>query len=295
MKKYIGICFLLVAVGFSKGAFAQVDPIYSLYRFNPQNITPAHVGGYEGTEITVMNRQQWMGIEGAPKTMGVTANMKWGKQKGIGLVGLLDEAGPMKTVHVGLDFAYHVRLNEAWSFSGGIRGGVGNMNLNFAGLQLPQSGDESFATDRSTGMQVNTGWGVKVYKGDGLFLSVSQPRMFRYDFGAGGAAYKDSPSFFVMTGTKWRLSEKVTLYPSTLVRLASDIPLSYDVNVVANINGKLDAGLGYRGNESFGIRLGVQMTKLFYLGYVYELPTSQISMMTSQSHELALRMSISKK
>ena len=69
----------------------------------------------------------------------------------------------------------------------------------------------------------------------------------------------------------------------------------YDVNVVATINGKLDAGLGYRGNESVGIRLGVQMTKLFYLGYVYELPTSQISMMTSQSHELALRMSISKK
>ena len=110
---------LLLAVGVLP-AWGQVDPIYSLYRFNPQNITPAHVGGYEGTEITVMNRQQWMGIEGAPKTMGITANMKWGKQKGLGLVGLLDEAGPMKTVHVGLDFAYHVRLNEAWSFSGGI-------------------------------------------------------------------------------------------------------------------------------------------------------------------------------
>ena len=295
MKKFIGICFLFLLFGCANIAFGQVDPIYSLYRFNPQNITPAHIGGYEGTEITVMNRQQWMGIEGAPKTMGLTANMKWGKQKGLGLVGLLDEAGPMKTVHVGLDFAYHVRLNEAWSFSGGIRGGMGNMTLNFAGLQLPQSGDGSFASDRSTGMQVNTGWGVKVYKGDGLFLSVSQPRMFRYDFGEGGGAYRDSPSFYVMSGTKWRMSEKVTLYPSFLMRLATDIPVSYDLNLVANLNGKLDAGLGYRGNESVGVRLGIQMSRAIYLGYVYELPTSQISMMTSQSHELALRMSISKK
>lgn len=285
---------LLLAVGVLP-AWGQVDPIYSLYRFNPQNITPAHVGGYDGTEITVMNRQQWMGIEGAPKTMGITANMKWGKQKGIGVVGLLDEAGPMKTVHMGLDFAYHVRLSEAWSFSGGIRGGIGNLTLNFSGIRLPQSGDESFATDRSTGMQVNTGWGVKVYKGDGLFLSISQPRMFRYDFGASSGGYKDSPSFFVMTGTKWPVSDKLTLYPSALIRLASDVPVNYDVNVVANMNGKLDAGLGYRGNESIGIRLGVQMTKAFYLGYVYELPTSQISKMTSQSHELALRMSIAKK
>jgi type IX secretion system PorP/SprF family membrane protein len=285
---------LLLAMGVLP-AWGQVDPIYSLYRFNPQNITPAHVGGYDGTEITVMNRQQWMGIEGAPKTMGITANMKWGKQKGIGVVGLLDEAGPMKTVHVGLDFAYHVRLNEAWSFSGGIRGGVGNMTLNFAGIRLPQSGDDAFATDRSTGTQVNTGWGVKVYKGDGLFLSVSQPRMFRYDFGPSGGAYKDSPSFFVMSGTKWPVSDKLTLYPSALIRLASDVPVSYDINVLANMNGKLDAGLSYRAGESIGIRLGVQMSKLFYLGYVYELPTSQISKMTSQSHELALRVHLAKK
>jgi type IX secretion system PorP/SprF family membrane protein len=144
-------------------------------------------------------------------------------------------------------------------------------------------------------MQVNTGWGVKVHKGDGLFFSVSQPRMFRYDFGSTGAAFKDSPSFFIMTGTKWPLSEKLTLYPSALIRLAKDVPISYDVNVVANMNGKLEAGLGYRGNESIGMRLGVQMTKVFYLGYVYELPTSKISMMTSQTHELALRMRIAKK
>ncbi len=292
MKRILGMLMIAFC---ALPVMGQVDPIYSLYRFNPQNITPAHVGGYEGTEVTVRNRQQWMGIEGAPKTMGITANMKWGKQKGLGIVGLLDEAGPMKTVQVGLDFAYHVRINEAWSFSGGIRGGVGNMSLNFAGIQLPQSGDESFASDRSTGMQVNTGWGIKVYKGDGLFLSVSQPRMFRYDFGNGGAAYKDSPSFFVMTGTQWMLSEKVTLYPSALIRLATDVPVNYDLNVVANVNGKLDAGFGYRGHESVGIRLGVQMTKVFYLGYVYEIPTSQISKMSSQSHELALRMRISKK
>lgn len=285
---------LLLAMGVFP-AFGQVDPIYSLYRFNPQNITPAQVGGYDGTEITVMNRQQWMGIEGAPKTMGITANMKWGKQKGLGLVGLIDEAGPMKTMHVGVDFAYHVRLSESWSFSGGIRGGLGNMTLNFAGIRVPQAGDEAFATDRSTGLQVNTGWGVKVYKGDGLFLSISQPRMFRYDFGSAGSAYKDSPSFFVMTGTQWPVADKVILYPSALLRLAADVPLSYDVNVVANVNGKLDAGMSYRGGESIGIRLGVQMSKVFYLGYVYELPTSQISKMTSQSHEFALRARLAKK
>ena len=46
--------------------------------------------------------------------------------------------------------------------------------------------------------------------------------------------------------------------------------------------------------ESWGIRLGVQATKRTYIGYVYEMPTSVISKVTNQTHELALRFFILK-
>ena len=100
---------LLLAVGVLP-AWGQVDPIYSLYRFNPQNITPAHVGGYEGTEITVMNRQQWIGIQGAPRTMAFTGNFKWKPKTGLAILAMSDIAGPLKISTVAGDFAYQVKF-----------------------------------------------------------------------------------------------------------------------------------------------------------------------------------------
>jgi hypothetical protein len=47
--------------------------------------------------------------------------------------------------------------------------------------------------------------------------------------------------------------------------------------------------------DFFGVVRSIKSAQALYLGYVYELPTSQISKMTSQSHELALRVRLAKK
>jgi len=70
--------------------------------------------------------------------------------------------------------------------------------------------------------------------------------------------------------------------------------LSWDANLMANLRGSLDVGLNYRHQESWGIRLGVQATKRTYIGYVYEMPTTAISKVSNQTHELALRFFILK-
>lgn len=71
-------------------SFGQLEVGYSMYRFNPQVISPAHVGSAPKSEITLMNRQQWLGIEGAPKTNVFSGNFKLGSKFGIGLNGMLD-------------------------------------------------------------------------------------------------------------------------------------------------------------------------------------------------------------
>ncbi|MFM6936772.1 MAG: type IX secretion system membrane protein PorP/SprF, partial [Aquirufa sp.] len=74
--------------------------------------------------------------------------------------------------------------------------------------------------------------------------------------------------------------------------MAKDVPLSWDINLTAHLMEKLDAGLSYRNQDSYGLRLGVQATKKIYLGYVFEMPISQISKVSNQFHELVLRFSI---
>ncbi len=287
-KSLVALVSLLI---FTHTAFGQIESMYSMYRFNPQIITPAHAGSTETSEATLMSRQQWLGIEGAPKTLVFSGNFKFKQQSGLGVNAMLDQAGPLKITSISGDYAYHTKLSEDWTFSGGIRAGLANLNLDFTGLALSQTDDALFATNRSSGLKLNTGWGIRIQKNDGFFVSVSQPRLLKYNLGSG---FKDVAYFYTMVGTKFKASNQLTFYPSVMFRTAVDAPISWDANLMANLSGKLDVGINYRHQDSWGIRAGLQATKKIYLGYVFELPTSQLSRVGVQSHEIALRYSFGK-
>lgn len=291
-KGLLTLVSLVVLNLISTDSFAQVESMYSSYRLNPQILSPTHVGSDSVSDITVINRQQWVGIDGAPMTYSISGDFKFKQQSGIGFNAMYDQAGPVKVTAISGDYAYHIRLDDTWRFSGGIRAGFSNLSLDFSGLALVHDGDALFAGSRSTGLSFNTGWGLKINKGDGFFVSLSQPRLFKYDLGSG--SYKDVAYFYTMVGTKLPISEHVVLYPSALIRTAKDVPLSWDANVYAQLNKRFDVGLNYRHQDSWGVRLGLQATKKIYVGYVYEMPTSAMSKMSIQSHEIALRYSLTK-
>jgi type IX secretion system PorP/SprF family membrane protein len=284
------IAIFLISFLFIQQAQAQLESMYSLYRFNPQVINPSQAGSTKHSEFILINRQQWMGMEGSPQTVSLTGNIKYGVNKGLGFVLINDQAGPVKTATIAGDFAYHIKLSQDWNLSGGLRMGMSSMSVNFSSLRLVSTVDPMFQGDRSTGMKTNTGWGVKLSKGqDGLFFSIAQPRVLNYDFGPQNGAYKDVAYYYAMAGTKVKLNEAVNLYPSALARLSPDAPTTWDVNLTANILNKFDVGASMRSQDSYGARLGVQVSPKLYMGYVYEVPTSAMSKMASNTHELALR------
>jgi type IX secretion system PorP/SprF family membrane protein len=279
----------LLVWGFCFNTFGQLEPGYSMYRFNPQVISPSHAGSTPTGELILMNRQQWVGIEGSPSTYIISGNFKFGKQSGIGVNGMVDQFGPTKITSIGADFAYHAKLSTSWSLSGGIRLSYTNLALNFNDTNLFDQGDASYV-NRSV-YNFNTGWGVKIAKGDGLFLSVSQPRVLTYDLGPG---FKDIAFYYGMVGTKIKANSNISIYPSALFRMANGAPLSWDANVIVNLLGKFDIGSNYRYQDSWGIRTGIKVSKRLYVGYVFEMPTTQSSEINLQSHEVALRYSLKK-
>ncbi|HRN42181.1 MAG TPA: type IX secretion system membrane protein PorP/SprF, partial [Vicingus sp.] len=70
MKKILLILTLLTAL---KG-FAQQDPQYSLYMFNPLGVNPGYAGSREALSGVLVHRSQWVGLEGAPVTQAFSVN-----------------------------------------------------------------------------------------------------------------------------------------------------------------------------------------------------------------------------
>lgn len=279
----------LLFLGISFTTFGQLEPGYAMYRFNPQVIAPSHAGSTSTGELIFMNRQQWLGIEGSPSTYIFSGNFKIGKQSGIGANGMLDQFGPTKITSLSVDYAYHAKLTEKWVLSSGFRLGYTNLALNFNETNLYDQGDPNYV-NRSI-YTFNMGWGIKIAKGDGLFISVSQPRISKYDLGPG---FKDVALFYGMIGTKVEANPTISIYPSALFRVGAGVPVSWDANVLVNFSGKIDIGSNYRYQDSWGVRTGFKVSKSLYVGYVFEMPTTQASRVNLQSHEIALRYSLKK-
>ena len=290
-KSYI----LIVIMLFSLHSFAQIETMYSMYRINPIISSPAYAGTLESgnkAEIVLMDRQQWIGIQGAPRTVALTANFKYKPRIGVGFLVLADQAGPLRVSTVAADGAYQVRLNDTWNMNGGIRLGVSSVYLDYEGIQVVDPNDPILATNKSSGLKTNLGWGLRFAHKGGHFVSLSQPRVLSYDFGGFSGAYKDVTYLYVNAGTRVRLNDQLTLIPSFMARMAQDVPLSWDVNAMTSWNGKFDGGLTYRHKDSFGMRFGVQANPKIYLGYIYEMPISGLSKVSNQTHEIAIRLAI---
>ncbi len=297
---------LLTVVGFISSlvneSFGQSDPIIGLYRFNPQFVSPTNAGFEENNRINLSYRNQWANLEGTPVTFGMTANIKWKENKGLGVNIISDQIGPYNLSLVQGDFAYHAQLSEELYLSTGLRLGAGNYSYNFDG-RLIDPNDPNFSSEISNGLRPLIGWGVQLAKKDqGFFISFSQPRITRFKLGEDVEnGFRDITYSYLMSGTKIALGNEVstkrgryrslTIYPSILFRIAKDVPLSTDINLNANLKGLVDIGGSIRLNDSYGIRLGVQATNRIYVGYLYEIPSSLLSNIVGATNEFALRYS----
>jgi type IX secretion system PorP/SprF family membrane protein len=47
---------------------AQQDPHYTQYMYNMNVVNPAYAGSKENLSGSLLYRQQWVGLQGAPKT-----------------------------------------------------------------------------------------------------------------------------------------------------------------------------------------------------------------------------------
>src|ERR1044072_1105853 len=126
MKKYIysSICGLLLSLF----GFAQQDPSYSQYFFNPMYFNPAYAGSHDVLSGTLVDRSQWVGMPGAPESQSLNLHSALPYSNiGLGLQVDNDVAGPMRNTSIGAIFAYHLHLGPEARLAFGLEGAINNV------------------------------------------------------------------------------------------------------------------------------------------------------------------------
>ena len=122
MKK--GYLVLVVLLSFAWNVKAQQDPHYTQYMYNMNVVNPAYAGSKESISGALLYRQQWAGLEGAPKTATFSIHSPVGKNVGLGLSAISDKIGPVEENNLYGDFSYTINMGGESKLAFGLKAGA---------------------------------------------------------------------------------------------------------------------------------------------------------------------------
>jgi type IX secretion system PorP/SprF family membrane protein len=279
MKKNIFIIILLFSMIYIK---AQHDNLYSQYMFNGLLLNPAYAGSNQVLSATVVNRNQWVGFDGAPRTSTFSLHTPLKNKKiNLGFTFISDHFGITTQNKINVVYAYRLFLKKS-SLSFGLQAGVNFIRNNWNSIQTTTPGDQVFTGQYSQQNIPQTGFGI-YYKAEKFYAGISSPDLL--SIGLASTVYK---STLFTTGYLFNLSENIKLKPSVLVRYIRGSPWEVDLNTTIYFSA-LGIGYSYRTNDAMIFLISYSINKQFSAGYSYDLTTSKLGTYVRGSHEIMLK------
>ena len=303
MKKLISFYFFVFI--FNLASYSQQDPQFTNNMFYKLGVNPGYAGAENAISGILLNRYQWEGFKGAPKTLVFSMDAAihtFGAPGGIGLNIINDQVAFEKTTIVNLNYAYKKSLNIGelgigiymglltkgynGQWDAGNNEGLTNQIYVDASSDpaIPQGDVSQMATDLGMGVYLST---THYYAG----LSVTHLNQAGIKFSDYASTYL-TRHYYLMGGYNIKLSNPLfELRPSFLVK--TDLA-GWQLDLNANIvyNEKFWGGISYRKDDAIALLMGLQMINGLKVGYSFDLVTSAIGYYGFASHEFFVTYSI---
>jgi type IX secretion system PorP/SprF family membrane protein len=299
------------------------QPLSNAYLYNP---AAAGVQGY--IDITLGGRQQWTGIENAPRTYYLYANSALGKNSGkdfsylslpvsnpgyynqlaqskpkvkhaIGGRVFADSYGAFSESGIGVDYAIHLPLKEKLYLSFGLGLQASNFYFDRSKAQVLDAFDPSydqFLSGKESELLFNGRFGAYIYT-DKLRIGYSINQLVQNSLtGETSASAYQGQKIHQFGNVSYRFDlNKIGLTPSAAILFAPHSPLSIYGGLIFDYNRLFLISAAYRNDESIVFGIGFTALKIFRLSYTYDFPMGDVQKVSSGSHELLLKVMLNRK
>ena len=286
--------YIVLIITYASYIHAQQDPNYTQYMYNMNVMNPAYAGSKENMAGSFMYRQQWVGLEGAPKTATFSLHSPIGKNVGLGISAISDKIGPVEENNVYADFSYTLNLGGSNRLALGLKAGATFHKIGlFSDIgngYIQQPGDLAFS-ENTNSAKLNIGTGLFYYT-EKYYLALSIPNMLNskhLDVTQNGQLYQfgsDVKHYFITGGYVFNLSDNTKFKPSFMMKSAFNVPMSIDLSSNFLFYNKFEAGASYRLNDSFAAMVNFAISPTIRIGYAYDYIISDLKVTTVASHEI---------
>ncbi|CAM1333598.1 type IX secretion system membrane protein PorP/SprF [Tenacibaculum aestuariivivum] len=273
-------CYSLVCI-------AQQVPHYTQYLYNMQVLNPAAVGARSDLNISLLTRQQWVGVTGAPTTNTLSINGRTNSGIGIGATIINDKLGLTESTNINVDASYTIITSIHSRLAFGLKGGLTYFNNKLAQGITP----DNDTYNNTNGNTPNIGFGAYFYNKN-YFIGLSAPHLlqskqFLIQQNGNTSKLSNNINYFATAGIRFQLSETLICKPSTIIKHTNTLPLSIDINTNFLYKNYLEAGLSYRYNDAASILFALIINQKYRIGYAYDKKLNTIAN-NFNTHEIIL-------
>lgn len=296
MRNRIKYSFVVLGLTFATVIQAQQTRQGSFYGYNGYAFNPSYAGFSGCTEVHFSHLNQWIKIDGAPVTNQLSAQTRLGKAFGIGANLLLDKAGMYNQFNSSLGISYGIKIAGEHHIRLGIGAGYFQMRLDPSTAIAIDQGDVVVEGGQQGAGTLNSTAGI-LYAFKGLELAFATQQLIETRSNLNYVnldGYGLKRHFNAYAAYVFPLTKTLNLKPNVFYKGVGSVH-QLDLNADLNYNDFIFGGLGYRMGAGIVGRLGVNIRKLVYIAYAYEIPLQNIARSSSGSHEIGIGLKFCKK
>ena len=287
MKKTSLLFVSIFTVGMLHG---QQIPQLTQFMINDYAINPAIAGMNDYYQIKTSVRNQWVGIEDAPKTTLLSIYGKSNERVGLGGLVFNDQVGPTSRAGANLTYAYHINLSQKIKLSLALSGGFTQFKIDKENWNISNPDDPLMNGGEIVNLVPDATFGFNIYNEDNWYLGASVPQLLNSEL-----ILTDDNDNVTLDANLARHINVMGLYnvelnyywdiqPSILFKSVLD-QSQLDIGLKTIYNDNLWIGMDYRNNGDISALLGFFIQDRYIVGYSYDIPNTEISSYTSGSHE----------
>ena len=301
------ISILLFVICFGGLLKAQQLPQITQYMNNNYVINPAVAGMYDYYQVNTTIRNQWAGINDAPRTSVISIYGRHSEHVGLGGTVYNDVTGPTSRIGGAASYTYAFQLTQKVKLSLALQGGFTQFKIIKNNIPVMDQDDPLMLggdvvrtlPDATFGFNVS---GNKWYIGAAIpQLLSSELKLMDDDF----ARIYDTTSqngklashIYVLGSYTYDINPAISIEPSFFLKSVAGAKTQIEFGVKSEYKEMIWVGMNYEMNNdlsSIAALLGYKINDRFNIGYSYGMPSSTTSSYHSGSHEFMLGIKLPK-
>lgn len=302
--KKIAVGIFLVLFSSLEAVQAQSRKFVSQFSHFQGYFNPA-LTGYEGSVVRGFVRNQWGGIEGAPKTYFISAELDFGELEGEvdpALLGknalsvnlLQDNYGAFRENEVTVNYAARVRLTEKHNLRLGTGVSYQSVRLDGNAMTTEEANDPTlgqyFGTFSNTNV-IDFNIGMALTHAN-YYISYGIHRVNGGNIQNGDEFMDGYPAEqMIQAGYREALNEYLAIAANGFFRSRKDLPNVLELNLKLLMMDRFWLGVGHRVDYATNAQIGFLTGKL-RLGYVYEFAMANSYLLPGGVHEFTLALNL---